>query len=338
MFQYSKVAKAGKSSWNQVVTGLVNSDVFIVLISQASLLSQFVLEEIEIAFYASKNDGKPAFLIPALIEKGAKPPVLIQHLGRIDLMSYDSGFAALIRQLGLKKNQVPAALQAPVKLAKEPDFAALFSEYRNTHPKGSPADIWSADWAKVGGKSKPLDAPELTASLFDLYWTEIPGALAYVIESSLDADFIVATTPYSGPDTRWSPPQAVNHLLGPPYYRVKAISGPFRPDSPWSNAVQFPWRPDKKLFKALNLTPAPPELSIDAFGVLTWTEVPGASEYVLEYSEDRFFSKPEVVYTGVERNYQDVRSILGPHHFRVKAKDGVWSKTVPAIKFPFIRK
>jgi hypothetical protein len=398
VFQYSKSAKAGKSSWTQVLTWISDSDVFIVLLSQNALNSQPVAEEINHAHHSYINDGKPNLIIPAIIEKGAKPPILIARFARIDLMPYESGVQDLFGQLGLTSK---AATSPSAKPAPLPDVSALFLDYLKTHPEPSPVHRWSQDAAKIvanynavapkeigndvraehidailaeySGKKakpkslldlykydslfygseppqkeiakpasgklpklsqsllsydpaswyKPLKAPALSISLGGIQWDAIADAAAYAVEESVTADFQNAKEVYRGPDIRYT-----TFLRA--YYRVKAVGGVFRQDSDWSNAVG-----------GLAVLPASgksylrdaPTLSIQGM-VLSWTEVPGASGYVLESKADLVLSEFTVIYKGPKRTYFDLSAAVGGNQYRAKATevlglfDSAWSNVV----------
>src|SRR5215472_10679815 len=72
VFQFGKTERAGIDAWEQVLSWINQSDVFIVLLSSSSLASQPVKEEIAHAHYARINSSgkKPEYLIPAIIEEG----------------------------------------------------------------------------------------------------------------------------------------------------------------------------------------------------------------------------------------------------------------------------
>lgn len=75
VFQYSKMAEAGKRSWTQVLIWIKASDIFIVRVSQNALSSGPVAEEIEHAlWHVNSGRTKPARLISALIERNVQPP------------------------------------------------------------------------------------------------------------------------------------------------------------------------------------------------------------------------------------------------------------------------
>jgi hypothetical protein len=127
------------------------------------------------------------------------------------------------------------------------------------------------------------------------------------------------------------------------YYRVKARGGESRQDSGWSNTVRFdkpagimpeaPQKPEEKKHIAplpefhLTLTtpPSAPVLRLvveSSMPRLSWTEMKGATEYVLEKSKTINFMIPEKEYAGKNISFCSIE-IYGTADFgyyRVRAK------------------
>jgi hypothetical protein len=394
VYQYGKSERSGVSSWEQVLTWINDSDVFIVLLSQSSLKSQPVKDEIDQAAYARSNsDGKkPAQLVPAIIESGVKPPILIERFATLDLLVYQTGMARLLKQLGLKPGRA-----RPVTIPSLPDFSDLFFQYKTLSPAPRPATLWSQEAEQVlnkyklvkppdvsveterkhidallagksseydalflgfkpdppdqkqapimppllrnklltfdwSGLAQPLTTPKLSSRPGHLRWTRVAEATAYVLEESADDQFKAPKEVYRGPETEFRP-----LALGFPSYRVKATGGVFRADGAWSNSTIF--LPSAGLLGAFKFLDAP-KLSGVA-GRLRWTEVLGASSYVLEGSRSTSFEKPTVVYMGSVTSFNTLEPAdLSAHGapaswyrcFRVKATGPIgespWSETV----------
>jgi hypothetical protein len=143
VFQWGKTDRFGEAAWEQVLDWIEDSDVFVVLLSQSALQSDPVKAEISHAHYAhvnSKNPKKPAYLVPAILEKNVIPPTVIRRFATLDLLAYESGLSRLLQQLNLKS--VIAHTIAPVKL---PDFEKLFSKYIKKVADPDPVALWSRE-------------------------------------------------------------------------------------------------------------------------------------------------------------------------------------------------
>jgi hypothetical protein len=303
VFQYSKTAEAGKRSWTQVLSWIKVSDVFIVLVSQNALSSGPVAEEIEHALYWHVNSGrkKPARLISALIERDVQPPDAIAPYSRIDFVSYASDVGALMNQLGLKRPSV-APLLKPL-----PDFSTLWLEHKKANPKPSVESQWSTRAARIAGNYNRLVPPEITA------------------EERIDhIDSILAE--YAG--------KSDQPLRSP---RLHTFNNLLITKNPFLGIANLPE-------SLLNFSTAfqvleSPKLSTSDKG-LEWSEVAGATAYILEYNFDKSFEKGTTeTYRGPERKYFTILS----GYYRVKAQalfrqDSPWSNSVylplgPLISF-----
>jgi TIR domain len=188
-----------------------------------------------------------------------------------------------------------------------------------------------------------LEAPTLENVLgVSLSWNEVLGATGYVLESSDDAGFMLPSEIDAGTDTSYLPGLGVHG-----YFRVKAKGGVLFDDSPWSNHVEIkaPKIPGYGALSAPSLTAR----HMASMVSLDWSEVEGASGYVLERSSGiplllagtvDSLREPtyDVIYEGADTTYLDP----GPENpaaftlrrYRVKAKGGFlqgdspWSEPV----------
>lgn len=292
VYQFGKSEKVGVSSWEQVLSWINNSDVFIVLVSQSSLKSQPVKDEIDHASYARSNsDGKkPAELIPAIIEAGAEPPLLIQRFATLDLISFETGVARLVKQLGLKR-----ASAGPGPVPSLPDFSGLFFKYKELSPKPRPATLWSKEAEEILAKYKavkPLEVkPEAERKHLD--------ALLAGKSSEYDALFF-GFKPDS--QNKEKPPS------GLPLLKDKLLSFDL-------SGLALPLRA--------------PKLSSE-HERLSWSPVAEAVAYVLEESADLEFKTSMEVYRGSETQYKPL--MLGFYRVKatggVFRTDSAWSDTV----------
>lgn len=187
----------------------------------------------------------------------------------------------------------------------------------------------------------PLPAPELTSLVYRLSWTGVPGAMGYALEESGAFDFQETHELYRGPDLLYNlDPKEYSFLKGR-FFRVKAVGGVFRADSPWSNVItrgfvrgaaagagMMPWMDS---FEDLLGLPAP-ELTLTEIGTtvsLSWSKVEGASGYVLERTLfGHFATSAEVIYDGSATIHLDT-PLLRFSSYRVKAKGGKWNADSP---------
>lgn len=186
-------------------------------------------------------------------------------------------------------------------------------------------------WSDLQGKlfrTKPqLAAPKLSAALIGVHWTEVPGATEYVLERSAERSFASSTVAYSGPGTSYMD-FARTVIARTTFYRVKAIGArAVSRDSEWSGVYEQ----KPPVVPRLNA----PVLS-GGFGRCTWTEVKGATKYVLERSTRRDFTLSAVAYEGTKTSYVDFSGYISKHgsstFYRVKAvgaplesRDSEWS-------------
>lgn len=111
VFQFDESAMAGQVAWDQVISAIDNADVFIVLLSPASVSSLAVNYEIDHAFHRYINEDKLR-LVPVVIEATAKPPEL-RTFSDLVLNEYDRTLDDLLRVLGTDGQSSPRAPQTP---------------------------------------------------------------------------------------------------------------------------------------------------------------------------------------------------------------------------------
>jgi hypothetical protein len=263
VYQFGKSERAGVSSWEQVLTWINDSDVFIVLLSQSSLKSQPVKDEIDQASYSRSNSEgmKPAQLVPAIIETGVRPPTLIERFATLDLIVYETGVSRLIKQLGLKR-----ASSRPGAIPSLPDFSDLFFKHKELFPEPRPATLWSEEAEKILKNYKlvkPVDVkPEAERKHLD--------ALLAGKSSKYDALFLGFK------------PDLQNKEQEP------------------SSA---PLLKSKLLTHHLSDKPLEAPTLLSAFGRLYWTQVEHAIAYVVEESADTQFKTSTEVYRGPETEF-----------------------------------
>jgi hypothetical protein len=305
VFQYSKSAKAGKSSWTQVLTWISDSDVFIVLLSQNALSSQPVAEEINHAHHSYINDGKPSLIIPAIIEKGAKPPILIARFARIDLMPYESGVQDLFGQLGLTKK---AAISPSAKPAPLPDLSALFLDYQKNHPEPSPVRQWSLDAAKIVANYNAVAPKEIGN---DVRAEHIDAILADYSGKKTKPKPLLDLSKYDSLFYGAEPPQ-LETAKPAPGKRPKLAEALLSYDpASWYRPLKAP-------------------TLIVSLGHIQWDAVADAVAYAVEESDDPDFQNAKEIYRGPATRYKAF--LLS--YYRVKAvggvfrQDGEWSNAV----------
>jgi hypothetical protein len=305
VFQYSKTAKAGKSSWTQVLTWISDSDVFIVLVSQSALISQPVAEEIDHAHHSYINEGKPNLIIPAIIENGAKPPTIIARFARIDLMPYEGGVKELFGQLGLTRK---AAGASSAKLAPLPDLSALFLDYQKTHPEPSPIRRWSLDAAKIVANYNAVAPKEIGN---DVRAHHIDAILADYSGKKDNPKPLLESNKYDSLFYGSQPAQT--EIAKPASGKLPKLSQSLLSYDPAN------W------YKPLKT----PTLSV-SLGGIQWDAIADAAAYVVEESLTADFQNAKEAYRGPDTKY----TTLHRPYYRVKAVGGVfrqdsqWSNAV----------
>jgi hypothetical protein len=167
--------------------------------------------------------------------------------------------------------------------------------------KGAWSNVLTLAPVKVAARNKlPAPTPSANAAIGRVSWPEIPGAGAYVVQKSDSRAF---SAPVVVPELTLPFFSDFASLIGrrPVFYRVKArATEPWRADSDWSEVVEM--RP-----AAIAPVPPlqPPTLSSTGIRGLSWTEVDGATGYLLESDRTAGFPTPTRVYEGDRTSYVD---------------------------------
>ena len=155
--------------------------------------------------------------------------------------------------------------------------------------------------------------PDATyADEYLLSWTQVAGADDYILQESQTASFTLPATRYQGSALSYA---VTGQDGGDWYYRIAAANQ--AGSSPWSSSVISITVPAPAL-------PAPTLQAIsnlnghEAFP-LQWTAVTTATSYILEASQDMYFSSPTPVYTGTLTAYSMQTDSGGSWFFRVRA-------------------
>jgi len=268
VLQWGETDRSGEVAWEQVLDWIDASDVFVVLLSQSALESDPVKAEIDHAHHShvnSKNPKKPAYLVPAILEKDVTPPTVIRRFATLDLLVYESGLSRLLRQLNLKS--VIARTITPVKL---PDFEKLFSKYTKKVAEPDPVALWSRQAETILTNYEAVKPPELKPEA----QTQHINALLAGEPSKYDYLFL-GLKPQS---------QKKTSLVNFPLLKDKLLSF----DS-------------SNLYTPLDA----PTLSAASGQRLTWTSIPDAVAYVLEEkSVFKILGDFEEVYRGPATEYR----------------------------------
>lgn len=300
VFQFGRSEIFGKPSWEQVLEWITQSDVFIVLISRHSLKSKPVREEIEQANYSYINRGRPEKLVPALIESGAAPPILIERFTQIDFTDLEAGLDRLIKQLNLVRRDKPIAASAAL-----PDVGPLFADFKRRHPVLLPANLFSAEADKVLANYNKLAPKTIGASDRK---QQVDGILAGLSGKKIDSPNLSSFTAMFPAQDRESgsmhkTSHATESQLARPQAKIKF----------------FDWK----------LPLETPEPTIEAGATIVWKPVPGAASY--EVSPEP--PTGDSVYRCTEPRYKPMFSLV-PKQYRVRAighvffSDSAWSQTV----------
>lgn len=158
-----------------------------------------------------------------------------------------------------------------------------------------------------------------------LAWSAVTGANSYLLQQSDDEHFTAPVESYRGDKTIYIYSSfSLVLLVTPAYFRVRASATNFL-DSPWSNVVKVEPAP---------LSMAAPVLEEAEKGVLKWTSVLGAKEYVVERSPDAEFKDSTEIYRGDVLSHSERPLFhLFSYYYRVKAVrvdglDSPWSNTI----------
>jgi hypothetical protein len=145
-------------------------------------------------------------------------------------------------------------------------------------------------------------------------WSDVSGATGYTLEEDDNAAFSSPATRYSGSQSQWV---TSDHAAGTWYYRVRASNAVG--DSPWSNAESVTVTPPT--------LPAPTLYAIDnpdgdGDYVVDWSDVSGATRYLLQEDNSPTFDSPTVRYNSSDSQWAASDQATGTWHYRVRASNG----------------
>ncbi len=147
-------------------------------------------------------------------------------------------------------------------------------------------------------------------------WSEVTGAVAYVLEEDISSAFDSPASVYTGPDSEVVLP---NRAPGTWYYRVFAIgTGTVSRPSNTVSATVIIGVP--QLFDIVNPDNEPNYL-------VAWSAVAGASSYTLQEDDNAAFNSPTTRYLGANNDYQvqDQPEGIWYYHVRANGPGGVMS-------------
>jgi hypothetical protein len=298
-FQFSSSAIIGKPSSEQVLNWISESDAFIVLISQKALGSKPVREEIGHAHHSYMNSPKPDRIVSAIIEKGIKPPRLIERFTTVDFLDYKAGVSLLMDQLGLKR-KAASAKTSPVTGFPLLDLGPIFQEFKKKNPEPTNAELFSKDAETVLANYDLLKPGEIKgparAEHLDLILSGLPSISGSPKQSEVPKDPVLKDY------DKWFLGYDPGDRLGTPTLAESLLN----------------WKP------LLRNTPLNvPTLTLTST-LLSWKEVLGATGYVLEGSVTEEFTTSNEVYRGPKTSYFEAFAPSGLHYFRVKAVGGAF--------------
>jgi hypothetical protein len=175
-----------------------------------------------------------------------------------------------------------------------------------------------SDWSqtRAAGVLPGTPALQLTSGKvldeYQLSWTQVAGADAYLLQESAQITFSLPSTRYLGPSLSYA---VTGQPGGEWFYRVAAVNEVGT--GLWSTSVISTVVPAPAF-------PAPVLLAItnpnrnESF-TIQWSDVDDADSYSLEASLDMYFSDPTPVYSGTLTTLQMQADNGGNWYFRVRA-------------------
>jgi hypothetical protein len=183
---------------------------------------------------------------------------------------------------------------------------------RATGPAGD------SDWSATQGTQVVPAAPALLAisngdgdGEYMVTWNAAAGAAAYVLQEDDNPAFSSPKVRYMGTALSYDVTGQTDDTW---YYRVAAYNG--AGTGAWSNTqstVVDPAALDAPTLNAINNGNGDEDYTVD------WTAVPGATGYILEISDNRFFDNPQVLYSGPNTQYNETNQPFGNWYYRVRA-------------------
>lgn len=240
--------RAGEHFDDVIEEAIQHSKCVIVLWSALSSKSRYVKDEASFAHDLGK-------LVPVTIDD-AKPPFRFQGLHTIRLQGWEGsalfpGFAELANNIEEKVGR-PGGFKAPDAPARPAPMAAAAPRAVPRKRRERTLDPAPAAEIRRLADTFRLDAPILEGSKLHggnaLSWTEVPGAVGYLLQRSVDADFagIGVAHVCDGVQLQFLDAigmfpafqLSVTRTWAPAFhYRVKAKAGVPQTDSAWSNVV-----------------------------------------------------------------------------------------------------
>lgn len=155
---------------------------------------------------------------------------------------------------------------------------------------------------------EPVSSPDVDGN-YTIAWSKIEDAKNYTLEESIYSNFNLSTIIYAGSNTSFNLSDKPDGIY---YYRIKAINE--GGESSWNTtSVTVLHLPEVPVISVI--------VASDNYGNYTifWSEIVNADYYILEESQDYYFSSPNVVYTGIENSTNIVNKPNGTYYYRVQA-------------------
>ncbi len=142
VFQFQKSATPGQAAWDEALTRIEHSNIFLLLASKHALKSKPVIEEMKTAHYLFVNEDIPSVLLPLILEPGLRLPLQVRINTNISFIDYDKGINELITFLKLEKlEKIEAKTELPKDIKTAPKTIPKTiprKPARNPLPKYSP--------------------------------------------------------------------------------------------------------------------------------------------------------------------------------------------------------
>jgi thermitase len=175
-------------------------------------------------------------------------------------------------------------------------------------------------WSNLGSVTVKPGAPTLAPisnpgsdDEYQVSWSAATGATGYTLEQAASPSFSGATVRYDGMELEYN---VTGQDEGNWYYRVRAYNSAGH--SPWSNpesttVILDPLVPDTPDLFPIDNTDADDEYLVD------WSDVSGATGYILEESPNPYFDHPTEAYSGATSGFTVTHHLSGLWHYRVRA-------------------
>lgn len=192
-----------------------------------------------------------------------------------------------------------------------------------------------SDWSNTQSTGVAPAAPSLNAisnpaplDEYTVSWGTVSGAAGYELQEANNASFTGATTRYKGSSTSYN---ITGQAGGTWYYRVRAYNvagnGPFS----GSQSTSVPAAP----LSEPDLLPISNPQNIGSYTV-DWTDVGGASGYILEATRDPYFIDTTVVYSGTASSLPVSGQIPGNWGYRVRANSAAGMSAWSSAEFTLV--